>query len=254
MSDDRGRFTWFELLTTDPDAAIDFYTGIVGWGRTSWEGAIHYDMFTQGETPIAGVMGLPEEARAGGAPPHWLGYVYTADVAATKAQAAELGGSVLAEVTVPQVGTMAVLCDPQGGVIAAFQPDNEPSLDHQPAIGEVSWTELATTDYAAAFDFYQQLFGWELMQDMDMGEAGIYRMFGRGGRMLGGIWNKPAEMPVGWLYYVRVADLDAATAAINARGGKVLNGPMEVPGGSRIVQALDPQGAAFALHEDNTGA
>ena len=30
-------------------------------------------------------------------------------------------------------------------------------------------------------------------------------------------------------------------------GGKVMHGPMEVPGGGWIVQAADPQGATFAL-------
>jgi hypothetical protein len=30
-------------------------------------------------------------------------------------------------------------------------------------------------------------------------------------------------------------------------GGQVINGPMQVPGGSWIVQGLDPQGAMFSL-------
>ena len=38
-----------------------------------------------------------------------------------------------------------------------------------------------------------------------------------------------------------------ALARATARGARVLNGPMEVPGGQRVVQLLDPQGAAFAL-------
>jgi predicted enzyme related to lactoylglutathione lyase len=46
-----------------------------------------------------------------------------------------------------------------------------------------------------------------------------------------------------------VADLDAAIERIKAGGGKILNGPMEVPGGDRVVTAMDPQGAAFSLHE-----
>lgn len=55
-------------------------------------------------------------------------------------------------------------------------------------------------------------------------------------------------MPPNWLIYFRVADLDAAVARVKANGGQVLNGPMEVPGGSRIVNAMDLQGAAFSLH------
>jgi predicted enzyme related to lactoylglutathione lyase len=50
-----------------------------------------------------------------------------------------------------------------------------------------------------------------------------------------------------WLFYITVADIDAATARLTTGGGTVLQGPMEVPGGSWIVQARDPQGADFAL-------
>ena len=39
MADDRGRFVWYELLTADPKAAVDFYTGVVGWGTSTFEGA-----------------------------------------------------------------------------------------------------------------------------------------------------------------------------------------------------------------------
>ena len=29
----RGRFVWFDLMTTDPDKAIEFYTKVVGLGH-----------------------------------------------------------------------------------------------------------------------------------------------------------------------------------------------------------------------------
>lgn len=249
MSENLGRFTWYELMTTDVDAGVDFYTELVGWGHMPWEGPNHYELLMRGEMPQAGVMQLPEQASAAGAPPHWMGYVFTPDLDATTAKARELGASILAEMSLPKVGRIAVMADPQGVTIAGFQPEQEPIPDHDPEPGEVSWHELSTTDYRAAFDFYQALFGWEVMEDMDMGEMGVYRIFGRKGRQLGGMWNKPDEMPACWMYYVRVADLDAAVATIEKAGGKILNGPMVVPDGSRIVQAMDPQGAAFALHE-----
>jgi predicted enzyme related to lactoylglutathione lyase len=47
--------------------------------------------------------------------------------------------------------------------------------------------------------------------------------------------------------YWRIRNLDAALGRAKAAGVKVLNGPMPVPGGQRIVQLMDPQGAAFAL-------
>jgi predicted enzyme related to lactoylglutathione lyase len=249
MAENRGRFTWYELLTTDVDAAVDFYEKIVGWGNMTWDEAeIPYRMLTLApEAPIAGVMALPEEAQLGGAPPHWLGYVHTDDLDATLARATELGANTLAQVDVPKVGRMGVFADPQGAVIAVFQPEDDPQPECDPAMKMVGWNELFTDDYQAGFEFYSDLFGWEVMDDMDMGEHGVYRIYGRNDRQLGGIMNRPAEMPAAWLYYITVPDIDAAAAAIGEHGGKVLNGPMEVPGGGKVLQAADPQGAAFAL-------
>jgi len=82
-----------------------------------------------------------------------------------------------------------------------------------------------------------------------MGEAGIYQMYGAGGPPLGGMFNRTAEMPVSaWLYYIMVDDVDMAAVRVRELGGLVVNGPMEVPGGGRIAQCSDPQGAMFAIH------
>ena len=110
-----------------------------------------------------------------------------------------------------------------------------------------------TTDMTAAMKFYQEVFGWQPDQAMDMGEMGKYQMFRRpqGHGTIGGIMNKPpnmANVPPNWQIYFRVPDVDAAAERIKANGGKILNGPMEVPDGDRIVNAMDPQGAAFGLH------
>jgi predicted enzyme related to lactoylglutathione lyase len=61
--------------------------------------------------------------------------------------------------------------------------------------------------------------------------------------------SKDVPMPPMWSYYVEVSDLDAAVERAKARGARLMNGPMEVPGGARVAQLADPQGAAFALHE-----
>jgi hypothetical protein len=136
-------------------------------------------------------------------------------------------------------------------VFAAYTPAGEPGgHDGEPAIGEFSWNELATTDYSAAFEFYRALFGWVKTNSFDMGPAGLYQMYGRKGRTLGGMFKKPPEMPGPpcWVYYIRVPSADAAANKVKAMGGQVVNGPMEVPGGDRIAQCLDPEGAMFAVH------
>jgi predicted enzyme related to lactoylglutathione lyase len=248
----RGRFVWYDLMTTDPEGAKAFYTAVMGWGTQVWP-EMSYTMWTAGETPTGGTMKLPEEAVAGGARPHWLGYVAVPDVDATTARAQELGATVMVPPTdIPTVGRYSVLADPQGASIAAYTPASlGPEPEGMPPVGEFSWHELATTDPEAAIRFYTELFGWEMMSDFDMGAMGVYRIFGRRGTTMGGIFRKPAEMPgpPAWLHYGRVADVNAAVEAVRRHGGQVLNGPMEVPGGDWVAQILDPQGGATAVHQ-----
>jgi predicted enzyme related to lactoylglutathione lyase len=77
------------------------------------------------------------------------------------------------------------------------------------------------------------------------------QMFNRPHGMIGGMMNKPpqlANVPPHWQLYFRAPDVHAAAERITANGGTILNGPMEVPGGDWVVNAMDPQGAAFGLH------
>lgn len=247
-----GRFAWYDLMTTDPEAARSFYTQLIGWGTQQWEGGtMPYTMWTNRDTPMGGLMELPEDARKQGAPPHWLAYIAAPDLAATVSRAQELGAQVYVPPTeIPNAGAFAVLADPQGAAFAVYSSPQEPGPERPAEIGEVSWHELATTDHEAAFGFYAELFGWSEADRMDMGEAGIYQMFGRGQGPLGGMFNKPAEMPGPpfWLYYIKVDHVDRAVEKVKQLGGRVLDGPMDVPGGDTVVQCMDPQGAAFALH------
>ncbi|TIX38240.1 MAG: VOC family protein, partial [Mesorhizobium sp.] len=115
--------------------------------------------------------------------------------------------------------------------------------------GHIGWHELYTTDWTAAFDFYAEQFGWTKAGDFDMGPAmGTYQVFAFGGEPVGGMMNKPEQIPVPvWQFYFNVAAIDAAAKRVTDNGGKVIMGPMEVPGGDWIVQCTDPQGAHFAL-------
>jgi hypothetical protein len=246
----RGHFLWHELLTSDPEAAKTFYRKVVGWTTAPWKDSSYTILMTD-QTPNAGVMLMPAEVKAMGVPPHWATYIGTDDVDATVGQARTLGARVLKDPEdLPDVGRFAVVQDPQGAAFTVFTP-SVPGVPTYPApIGGFSWNELATTDWEAAFAFYSALFGWRKGQGMDMGPMGIYQIFELNGVMLGGIFNKPPEIPVSnWLPYARVKDTAAAAAAIKAAGGKVVNGPMDVPGGS-IVQGFDPQGALFAVHAE----
>ena len=252
----RGRFVWYELVTSDPAAAQSFYKPIIGWGTQVSEGAgVPYTMWLNGQAPIGGVWQIQPEMASQGVPPHWMPYVGTDDVDETVAEATQLGAQTIVPPTdIPNTGRFAMLKDPQGAMFAVFKGNQEmPDSDFNPQVGEASWHELTTSDHVAAFDFYSKLFGWEKQQEMDMGGGSMYLMYGRNGQMLGGMWTSPTDrnIPPNWMIYFKVDNADQRAERVKELGGKVLNGPMEVPGGDRIAQCMDPQGAAFGIHSSN---
>jgi uncharacterized protein len=245
---ENGRFVWHELLTTDLKAAIAFYGEVTGWKSQPF--GDDYVMWVGSQGPLGGVMTLPEAAAKMGAPPHWIGNV--ADVDVTTALAHKLGGKVYREPwDVPTVGRVAVIADPQGAPLSVFTPTNAMEIHDASREGEFCWNELSTTDSAAAFAFYSELFGWKVQEEMDMGAMGTYRIFGTGDTRLGGMMTSPPGGPTApmWTYYTETSDLDAALARSTRNGAKIVSGPMVVPGGGRIAQLSDPQGVVFALHQ-----
>ena len=257
MGTPKGRFVWFDLMTKDAQGATAFYTETIGWKTQTWEGPMDYTMWVVGEQPVGGVMPLPKEAE--GVPPHWIGYAKVDDVDAKVALVKELGGTVHRPGDdIPEVGRFAIVADPQGATFALFSSLRDDDQIDPSTPGAFSWSELNTTDYEAAWKFYSKLLGWDPTSDFEMGEMGTYKMFthaGGGQKSMGGMSNaaKAMNMPAHWLYYVTVDDIDAAVSRVKSQGGKILNGPMDIPGEveSKIAQCMDPQGAAFALYWEN---
>lgn len=252
MSGMHGAFVWHELMTTDIIAAGKFYAAVVGW--TVQKGTVpgmEYAEFKAGERMVAGMMTLPEEAKAMGAPPMWTGYVAVDDVDAATRKVAALGGRIYRPAhDIPNVGRFSVVADPQGATFNLFKfatpPQGAPAAMGTP--GTVGWNELYALDLDKAFAFYTDMFGWTKSTAIDMGPMGTYQLFAHNGKDIGGMMNKPPNVPVAlWGYYFNVENIDAAVARVTANGGKVVNGPMQVPGGAWIAQALDPQGVMFAV-------
>ena len=129
-------------------------------------------------------------------PPFWAMYIGVPKLEDAVAQIKRLGGSELSGVIdAPTIGRMQMLKDPQGAAFYIIQPEpRDNPADRDPEVGEASWLELMTTDAPAAMKFYQELFGWQPTEAMDMGDMGKYQMFNRGPRMIGGMMNKPKEM------------------------------------------------------------
>jgi uncharacterized protein len=245
-----GKFCWVELLTSDVEAAAAFYGDVIGW-TCSGPGMRDYRHFSIEGHGAAGLMLLPEDAKAQGARPAWFGYVATPDVDADVAAIVAAGGKLYREAeTLPGIGRFAVISDPQGAVFGlwtdlsgAVHPEIPPM-----AHGHVGWHELFADDVDKAMAFYAEKFGWTKSQAMDMGPMGVYQMFATGGMPVGGMMRRPENIPQPfWNYYLTVPALDAAIVKVEKGGGKIVHDPMEVPGGAWVTQALDPQGAFFSL-------
>jgi uncharacterized protein len=251
MDNTHGRFLWFELMTTDMAAATAFYSAVVGWGaQDASTPGLAYTLLITGETSIGGVMDLPEEAANMDTKPSWVGYVGVDDVDAATDRVSDLGGAVHVPPTeIANISRFSVVADPQMATLVLvkwLRPRQDPPAALN-APGRVGWHELLAADGEKAFAFYGELFGWQ-RAGADAGATGTYQLFSAGGQMIGGVFTKPASVPFPfWLYYFNVGDIDAAVKRVQAGGGEILNGPMEVPDGSWIVQCTDPQGAMFAL-------
>ena len=253
MSQDHGRFIWYELLTTDREAAKRFYGEVVGWTYDDMTmDEMTYSVAKAGENGMGGIMVIPPEAKAMGAPPHWSGYVYVDDCDAAAEKIKTLGGSVMrAPDDIPGIGRFAVVADPSGAVFEIMKP--VPPSEERPKIapgtrGHTDWRELYSGDVDQALAFYGQLFGWKKDAVHDMGPLGSYVLFANQDGQIGGMMNKPPQVArPAWLYYFQIGDIEAAAARVTGASGKIVNGPMEVPGGDWIIQGVDPQGAMFAL-------
>lgn len=240
-------FCWFELVTTDTGAAADFYKPLVGWDTELSSGpAGAYTIFkAPGDIHVGGMLEMQ------GMPPAWLGYVAVDDVDAFAGKVEAAGGQIhKAPQDIPNVGRFAVVADPQGAVFVLFKGslDEAPPRPAPMSPGSLGWTELHAADWEAAFPFYADLFGWVKHDTMPMGEMGVYQTFGPPERAIGGMFSHhtPAPGPY-WLYYFGVENIDAAVEKITASGGKILMGPVEVPGGAWVANGIDPQGGLFAV-------
>jgi predicted enzyme related to lactoylglutathione lyase len=247
----RGRFVWHELRTPNPAGSVEFYAKAVGWAEQPGAPDPSYLMLAAPSGPIGGAV----EHRAG--TPQWLPYIGTTDVDATVEAAERLGAKVETQPTaLPNGGRYAVLTDPQGATFGIHASSDAATAEKTPGAGEFSWHELATNvSPNIAFAFYAALFDWDEISEHDMGPMGMYLVFGRNGRQLGGMFDKGSAGKPGsayWLGYVSVTDLEETIERATGARGSVLAGPMDVPGGDRIAQLMDPHGAFFALHRAAT--
>jgi len=254
-------FIWYELMTDNVDSAARFYGAVIGW---KLEGDAH----SQGTGPAGyrqlgrkdggsagGVLPITADMKANGVRPVWMPYLYVSDIAAAIEAIKKDGGRVHLPPMKLEVGVIAMLSDPQGVPIYIMapvpppgKPDAQSDVFSPSEVQRVSWNELASPDLAGSKAFYAKHFGFEFKESMPMGPAGDYCFIDQQGTRLGAIMQQQAgDQPAQWLMYCRVPSVEAAKGAVEANGGKVHEGPHQVPGGDWIVIASDPSGARFGV-------
>lgn len=245
---------WLDLGAPDVAAAADFYGSVFDWGFRSLGGeAGEFGVFELDGKTVGGIGPLTEE----GARSAWMIYFRAPDADAAARTVEQTGGTVrVAPFDVDGEGRIAQFTDPLGGEFAVWQPGKNQGLQEVDKPGTLSWTELYTTDAAAAKQFYGSLFGWQT-QDMQLpGGGGTYALVTPAGlgqeRMQGGIMQVGEEhlTLAGRPYWHPVfssTDCDATVARVTGRGGRVQMGPEDAEGVGRLAVCVDPSGADFVV-------
>jgi predicted enzyme related to lactoylglutathione lyase len=189
------------------------------------------------------------------APNIWKIYLATDDITrAVKAVEAEGGQVVFPAMPVADLGVQAVLTDPTGAGLGAWQSGTFSGFSVLDEPGSPSWFELFTTDYAGAVEFYHSVFRWEteVVSDTDDFRYTVLSL-GDGGQ-LAGIMDAKNFVPAGgsyWSVYWETEDVDATVAKLRSLGGGVTQEATDTPYG-RMATVTDPCGAGFKLRQAPT--
>lgn len=110
-------------------------------------------------------------------------------------------------------------------------------------VNKPAWIDLATTDPAAARDFYAKVFGWsiEVNPDPQYGGYGIAKVDGQDAAGIGG--TQAPDQPAAWSIYIGSDDLEALSATVAAAGGTVAVPAFDVGVQGRMAVFQDPGGA-----------
>lgn len=246
-----GTFCWFELATTDQNAAKSFYKALFGWEANDMPmgpGNV-YSMFELDGRNTGAAYTLMPEMLAHGVPPHWGIYIAVSNVDASAAKAVEAGGALLKEpFDVFDVGRMAVVKDPTGAVFQLWQEKRPKSNGISGVPGTFCWADLNTQNVEAASNFYRAVLGWEIAPGEN--DSSGYLHIKNGETFIGGVpptHMLPPNVPPHWMLYFYVTDVDPSSKQVVDLGGKVHMGPMTIEKVGRMSVVADPQGASFAL-------
>jgi uncharacterized protein len=245
-----GELCWTDLGTTDTEAAKRFYRGLFGWTTKDYPmgmGDAKYTMLRIRGRDVCALYPMMPEQKKMKAPPFWLPFVSVSSVDQTVKKAKAAGGKILSPpMDVMDSGRMAVMMDPTGAVIAAWQPRKHKGAGVEDTPGAVCWNDLSTHKPKVAAKFYTKVFGWKV-DDLSV-DGQSYHLFKVGRTGVAGMWPAAMEKtPPAWITHFQVRDCAKSAAKAKRLGAKVLMKPITVPGYCKFAILQDPQKAAFGV-------
>lgn len=249
-----GKVVWHDLLTHTPEASRKFYGELFGWtfenpGLDLGFGPPgSYQLIRHNGKLIGGLFDTNIFAERDNVS-QWITVVSVDDIDAAAAAAKDQGGEVLTSPTaLASRGTIAVLKDSTGALMAILESSGGDPADAEPELNSFLWDELWTTDVAGASRFYEAVAGY-VPEDRAFGDAGgTYHLLKSGDKLRAGILSNPfGDVPPVWVNYLRVADPAAITARVAQLGGEVLIAAQARAIGGHAAMIAGPSGAGIAL-------
>lgn len=241
-----GKFIWFDLATVDIATQKKFYGDVFGWTyQPISQSDAQYTIIKNGEHNIAGMFQIkpPADAKAGAL---WIGLMSVADPAKAVAMAKKAGGSVRMPVTsLAQRGTYALLRDPEGALFGVLKSETGDPPDHNVQAGDFLWVDLFANDVQRAAKFYQQLAGYEVVDDTHNTQRKFLRS---ADRYRAGIVPRPEQANrSGWLPYIKVTDVAATLKKVADAGGQVMVEPDDSLLNGNLAIFADPEGGIVGI-------
>lgn len=249
-----GKVVWHDLLTHTPDASRRFYGELFGWtfeepGLDLGFGPPSSYMLIRHNGRLIGGMFDTTVLEERDNISQWITVVSVADIDAAAAAAESRGGEILTPPTrLASRGTIAVIQDSTGALMAILQAKDGDPADSEPEMNGFLWDELWTSDVSDASGFYQHVAGYE-SEDRAYGDEGdTYHLLHAGGTPRAGILANPfGDVPPVWVNYLRVEDPAAITARVDGLGGEVIIPAQARDIGGHAAMIAGPSGAGIAL-------
>ncbi|MDA0264877.1 MAG: VOC family protein [Chloroflexi bacterium] len=246
----QGTPSWVELVTTDDQGAMAFYSALFGWVDDPQEmgPGMYYHLQKLNGLEVAAIYQQGAEEREQGVPPHWRTYFAVDDIQETTASVTKAGATVImGPMQVFDAGHAAIIQDPLGAVFALWQANEHIGVRLKGETGALMWNELLTTDPARAVLFYSGLLG---LGSSKMPGPDDYTLLNAGGTDVAGVMKITEDMgpiPPNWSVYFGVDDVDATVEKSVSLGATTIVPAMDIPGIGRLAGFQDPQGAMFLV-------